>query len=190
MEIVMDELKNNYSVMAREIIYCGIGMDESVLHFGACDNDLNFIETVDQLDLDIQYTAVDVKESVQTLFTDYQPSQKTYPWITVNVPMQEFIDDIGDQRYNWTILTGVFDKPLYSERQYQFLDTVISSCFDFSDNVLFTIKEEPIFNNENSMEPYFQSSVLYLFSQIIGVYPKATIKKVEEGRYIFCISRF
>ena len=53
------------SNVAKEIMYCGIGNYESVLHFGACDKDLFFLETLDEHELDIQYTAVDVKEEVR-----------------------------------------------------------------------------------------------------------------------------
>lgn len=166
--------------VAEEIIYCGVGMNESVLHFGACDKDLFFLETLDEHGLDIQYTAVDVKEEINTLFTRFQPVERTHTWMTVEESMQEFIDNVEDERYTWTLLTGVFDKPIYSERQYQFIDTVIRSCSDFSDNVLFTISEQPT--------PEYKYSIVYLFQHFNQLFNKVTIKKVEEGKYIFCLS--
>jgi hypothetical protein len=165
--------------VAEEIIYCGIGMNESVLHFGACDKDLFFLETLDEHGLDIQYTAVDVKEEINTLFTRFQPVERTHTWITVEESMQEFIDNVEDERYTWTLLTGIFDKPIYSERQYQFIDTVIRSCSEFSDNVLFTISEQPT--------PEYKYSIVYLFQHFNQLFNKVTIKKVEEGKYIFCL---
>ncbi len=166
--------------VAEEIIYCGIGMNESVLHFGACDKDLFFLETLDEHGLDIQYTAVDVKEEINTLFTRFQPVERTHTWITVEESMQEFIDNVEDERYTWTLLTGIFDKPIYSERQYQFIDTVIRSCSEFSDNVLFTISEQPT--------PEYKYSIVYLFQHFNQLFNKVTIKKIEEGKYIFCLS--
>ena len=187
----MEELNQNYSEKAREIIYCGIGNHESVLHFGACDKDLHFIKTLDQLQLDIEYTAVDSNEDINDLLKDYEPLERTHPWFIVNESMQEFIDNITEERYNWTVITGVFDKPLYSERQYQFIDTVIRTCLQFSDGVIFTINENPVYlENGNPTEPYFQYSILYLFSQIVGIYPKSITKKIGEGQYIFCITTY
>lgn len=169
--------KNN---LAKEILYCGIGNHESVLHFGACDTDLYFLETLDEHELDIQYTAVDVKEEINTLLTRFQPIERTHTWITVEESMQEFIDNIESERYTWTILTGVFDKPIYSERQYQFIDTVIRSCSNFSDNVLFTITENPT--------PIYKYSIVYLFQHFNQLFNKVTVKKIEEGKYIFCLT--
>jgi hypothetical protein len=166
---------------AKDIIYCGIGQYESVLHFGACDNGLNFIKNLDELGLDIQYTAVDVKDEIQTIFSDFEPMERTLSWISVNESMQEHIDNITDEKYNWTILTGVFDKPIYSERQYQFIDTTIRSCMDFSDNVAFTISEQPT--------PVYKYSMVYLFQHFTQLYNTVTIKKIYEGRYIFSITK-
>ena len=105
---------------------------------------------------------------------------RTLPWITVNQPMQEYIDDIEGERYTWTIITGVFDKPIYSERQYQFIDTVIRSCMEFSDNVIFTISQQAT--------PVYKYSIVYLFQHFNQMYDKLTVKKVEDGKYIFCIN--
>jgi hypothetical protein len=167
--------------LAKEILYCGIGINESVLHFGACDSDLYFLETLDEHELDIQYTAVDVKEEIETLFSRFEPIARTLPWITIQQSMQEFIDDVEDERYTWTILTGVFDKPLYSERQYQFIDTVIRSCIDFSDNVLFTINQQAT--------PVYKYSIVYLFQHFNQEYSKVTVKKIEDWKYIFCVTK-
>lgn len=181
MEINVEEyqLKND---VAKEIIYCGIGQYESVLHFGACEKDLFLLETLDEHELDIQYTAVDVKEEVQTLFSDFEPLQRTLPWITVNEPMQEFIDNMEIERYTWTLITGLFDKPVYSERQYQFIDTVIASCMHFSDNVIFTISEQPT--------PIYKYSIVYLFQHFNQLYQRVTVKKVEDGKYIFHLRNY
>lgn len=172
------QLKNH---IAREIIYCGIGQYESVLHFGACDTDLFFLETLDEHGLDIQYTAVDTKDDIETLFTRFEPMERTQPWISVNESMQEHIDNITTEKYKWTLITGVFDKPIYSERQYQFIDTAIRSCIEFSDNVIFTISEQPT--------PVFKYSVVYLFQHFTQLYNTVTVKKIYEGKYIFSITK-
>ena len=177
---MFETIDNNNTEISREIIYCGIGNHESVLHFGACDKGLHFIKVLDEFGLDVQYTAVDVDDEVNTLFSDYEPMERTHPWISVQETMQEFIDNNDGERYMWTLVTGIFDKPLYSERQYQFIDTVINSCFAFSDNVIFTIKEQAT--------PVFKYSMVYLFQHFNMQYTKVTVKKVEDGKYIFHVS--
>lgn len=176
-----EEIDENYGKLAREIIFCGIGPYESVLHFGACDNNLNFIKQLDELGLDIQYTAVDAKEEIKTLFSDFEPAEKTEPWISIQESMQEHIDNIEDERYTWTIITGVFDKPIYSERQYQYIDTVIKSCLDFSDNVIFTLRE--------TASETFQYSMLYLFSHLVAEYDTVTTKKLSDNQFIFQVTK-
>lgn len=176
----MEQTEENYGKLAREIIFLGIGPYESVLHFGACDNDLNFIKQLDELGLDIQYTAVDAKDEIKTLFTDIEPLEKTEPWISIQESMQEHIDNIEDERYTWTIITGVFDKPIYSERQYQYIDTVLKSCLEFSDNVIFTLKE--------TSSETFQYSMLYLFSHLISEFDIVTSKKLKDNQFIFHVS--
>jgi hypothetical protein len=177
----MEQIEDNYGQLAREIIFCGIGPYESVLHFGACDNELNFIKQLDELQLDIQYTAVDSKDEVKTFLTDFEPMERTMPWISVQESMQEHIDNIDDERYNWTLITGVFDKPIYSERQYQYIDTVIKECFNFSDNVIFTLKE--------TFSETFQYSMLYLFSHLVAEYETVTAKKLKDDQFIFHVTK-
>ena len=177
----MENIEDNYGKLAREIIFCGIGPYESILHFGACDNELNFIKQLDELELDIQYTAVDTKDEVKTFFTDFQPMERTMQWISIQESMQEHIDNIEDERYNWTIITGVFDKPIYSERQYQYIDTVIKECLKFSDNVLFTLKE--------TSSETFQYSMLYLFSHLVAEYETVTAKKLIDNQFIFHVTK-
>lgn len=174
--------ENDNTNLSREIIYCGIGNYESVLHFGACDKGLHFIKVLDELGLDIQYTAVDADEEINQLFTNYEPSERTHVWISTQESMQEFIDNMEGERYEWTLITGIFDKPVYSERQYQFIDTVIQKCFEFSDNVIFTISEQPT--------PVYKYSIVYLFQHFNQLYPKVTVKKVEDGKYVFHLNNF
>lgn len=176
----MERTEENYGSLAREIIFLGIGPYESVLHFGACDNNLDFIKQLDELGLDIQYTAVDTKDEVKTFFTDFEPMERTHQWISIQESMQEHIDNIEEERYTWTIITGVFDKPIYSERQYQYIDTVLKTCLEFSDNVIFTLKE--------TSSETFQYSMLYLFSHLISEFSIVTTKKLTDNQFIFHVS--
>ena len=170
---------DNDSGFAKEIIYCGIGNYDSILHFGACDNNLFFLPILDELGLDVQYTGIDVKDEVKTFLTDFEPIERTHIWISHQDSMQEFIDNMNDERFAWTLITGIFNKPLYSERQYQFIDTVIKNCLKFSDNVIFTIDE--------TSSSDFKYSMIYLYSHFTNEYNTVTVKKIDTGKYIFHI---
>lgn len=164
---------------ADEIIYCGIGQNERVVHFGACDKGLNFINKIDEFALDIEYTAVDISDDIHTIFTNNEPLEKTHNWSYNQESIQEFIDNNDYNQYDWSIITGIFDKPLYSERQYQFIDTIIRECFKFSTNVVFSIKEFPT--------PVYRYSMVYLFQHFTSLYNHVCVKKISENNYIFYI---
>ena len=174
------------SNLASEMIFCGIGHHERVLHFGALDNDLNFIEALDEYELDIEYTAIDPEERIKTFFTEKQPMERTHNWVSHQSTIQEFLDELEDSDYrpnlyNWVLVTGVFDKPIYSERQYQFIDSIVEKCAFFGENVVFTIKEIPT--------PTFKYSMVYLFSHFTVKYNKVNVKKIAENEYIFHITK-
>lgn len=176
----MEENINYKKTLIDEMIYCGIGNNESVLHFGACYFDQNFMKTLDQFDLDIEYTAVDVHENIKTFFTDYEPYERTHPWVSVQESMQEFIDNITDQRYNWTIISGIFDTPIFNNRQYVFIDTIVENCLKFSDNLIITI--------DIKQTPTFEYNVGFLILHFISKNKKITVKKISDETFIFCIN--
>jgi hypothetical protein len=183
LEIIKEETmeeNNDKKQLLDEMIYCGIGSNESVLHFGACYFDQDFMKTLDEFELDIEYTAVDVDDNVKTLFTDYQPYERTHPWTSVQESMQEFIDNITEERYNWTIISGIFDKPIYTNRQYLFIDTVVGNCLKFSDNLIITI--------DIKQTPTFEYNVGFLILHFISKHKKITVKKITDTTFIFCIN--
>jgi hypothetical protein len=174
--------KNNLDyTMLQEIIYCGIGDGESVLHFGAYAYGNDFLKILEDLELDISYTAVDTKEEINTIFSDFKPSERNNPWVSVNESMQEFIDNIDYEKYHWTIITGVFDKPIYNDKQYVFIDMVIKSCLNFSDNLVFTL------DVKNTEE--FEYNTGFLVLHLLSKYNKLTVKKLSEDKFIFCINK-
>jgi hypothetical protein len=169
----------NYKLL-QEIVYCGIGNSESVLHFGACTYGNDFLKILEELDLDISYTAVDVDEKIKTIFTDFNPSQRNYPWVSVEETMQEFIDNIDYEKYHWTVITGIFDKPIYADKQYVFIDMVIQSCLKFTDNLIFTL------DVKNTKE--FEYNTGFLVLHLLSKYTKLTVKRLAEEKFIFCIN--
>lgn len=172
-------MDKDYKIL-EEVIYCGIGQGESLLHFGACNSGDTILKVLDEYELDIEYTAVDVDDKIKTFFTDFEPNERTYPWVSVQETMQEFIDNVKEERYNWTLITGIFDKPKYKERQYQFIDAVLKDCMRFSDNVIFTVEIKPFED--------FKYNMGFLLLHSFSKFKKVTIKKIEEDTYIFCIN--
>lgn len=166
--------------LLEEIVYCGIGDGESVLHFGACAYENKFLNILEELELDIAYTAVDVDEKVKTIFTDFEPSHRNHPWVSVQETMQEFIDNIDYEKYHWTIITGIFDKPIYSDRQYVFIDMIIKSCLKFTDNLIFTL------DVKNTKD--FEYNTGFLVLHLLSKHDKLKFKKLSDDKFIFCIN--
>ena len=171
-------MDDNYKLL-EEVIFCGIGQDESLLHFGACSSGNTILKILDEFELDIEYTAVDVDSKIKTFFTDFSPDERTHPWISLQETMQNFIDTITEERYNWTLITGIFDKPKYKEKQYQFIDAVLKECLKFSDNVIFTIKVKEFED--------FKYNTGFLLLHQFSKFNNVTAKKIKEDTYIFYI---
>ena len=167
--------------LTKQIIYCGIGNNESVLHFGACDKDLNFISTLNDFELDIQYTAVDIdKEKIDSLFSKQNIPKRNHQWISTHDNMQDFISNISEERYHWTVITGIFDKVVYRDAHYQFIFTTIEECKKFSDNVVFTLKK--YVSPETTNNPSFTFEILSSRYNTVG------LRKMKDNTYLFHIT--
>ena len=94
--------------------------------------------------------------------------------------MQEFIDNIDYEKYHWTVITGIFDKPIYADKQYVFIDMVIQSCLKFTDNLIFTL------DVKNTKE--FEYNTGFLVLHLLSKYTKLTVKRLAEEKFIFCIN--
>ena len=46
----------------------------------------------------------------------------------LNVTMQDYIVD-NDQKYDFALITGIFDKQLYGDDQFQFIHSTINEMF-------------------------------------------------------------
>jgi hypothetical protein len=167
--------------LAKQIIYCGLGNDESVLHLGACDKDLNFISALNDFELDIQYTAVDVnKEQIDSLFSRQTIPKRSHQWISVHDNMQDFISNISEERYHWTIITGIFDKVVYRDSHYQFIFTTIEECMKFSDNVIFSLKKY--------VPPEITHNPSFTFEILSSRYNMVGLQKMKDNTYLFYIT--
>ena len=171
-------MENN---LASEILYFGIGNDESILHFGACDSDVDMIRVLNDLELDVQYTAVDVnEEKTNNLFHNQEIPKRNHQWISTQDSMQDFISNIDDERYHWTIITGLFDKIIYKDAHYPFIFTTLDECMKFSDNVIFSLKK--YVNTDTVHNPSF------IFEILVSKYGKVNLKKLENHTYLYCVT--
>ena len=165
-----------------EILMLGVMTGDKILHVGACDDGLNLIESFENNGIDLFYLGVDVKDSIKELGEKYKDVDH-YSFIQQSV--QELIDEeLSDQSgamvFNYTILTGIFNKPAYEDKHYLFMSTLIDRCMKFSERVVFTL--------DASKYNEYNYSVLYVMNNLINMYDSVTIKKLKKDNYIFCIT--
>lgn len=166
-----------------EVLMFGVTPGDKILHVGACDSDVNLIEGFEERNVDVFYLGVDVKEEIKELGEKYKDVDH---YSFIQQPIQQLIDDelaeqYGATIFNYTILTGLFNKPIYEDRHYLFISTLVDRCLKFSQKVIFTLDAKE-YNK-------FNYSVLYVINNIINTYNLATIKKLKKNNYIFCITQ-
>jgi hypothetical protein len=176
-------LRNDEDInLGLEILSFGISRGNRILHVGACDTGLNLIDEMHNLDLETFYLGIDVKDQIQELQEEYKDIP-TYAFKQKSI--QDFIDEEMSQSntanvFDYTILTGVFNKPVYGEQHYLFISTIIDRCMKFSDKVIFTLDESNFGN--------FSYSILYVINNTLSAYNSVIIKKLKKNNYIFCIT--
>ena len=165
-----------------EIVKFGISQHDRILHIGCCDVGTDLIAKLEKLKIDSFYLGVDVKEEINNLKLKY----KDIPNYTfVQQPIQDFIEEqlseyTNGDIFECTVLTGLFDKPTYEERHYQFISTLIERCMLFSDKVIFSINTDSY-----SKHSY---SIIYVMNILMNTHNHVTIKKIKKNNYIFCIT--
>jgi hypothetical protein len=168
--------------LSEEILSIGFTTEDRVLHFGVCDNNLNFIETAEKNNVGLYYLGIDVKDEVDELSEKYKDMP---PYAFKKISMQDFIDDElydynGNLLFETTLITGIFDKPIYKERQYVFISMMIERCLRFSKKVIFII------NNKEYIK--YNYSILYVINNFLSAYNNVIIKKLDRNNYIFCVT--
>lgn len=168
--------------LAEEILLMDFNTEDRVLHFGVCDNNLNFIETAEQKNIGLYYLGIDVKDNVLELSEKYKD---TPPYAFRKISMQEFIDEeldeySGNLLFETTLITGIFDKPIYKEKQYIFISMMIERCLRFSKKVIFII------NNIDYVK--YNYSILYVINNFLSNYDNVNIKKLDKNNYVFCVT--
>lgn len=168
--------------MPLEILRFGITSGDKILHVGVCEKGLNLIQEFEKVGIDIFYLGIDVKDEIKELGETYKEVDH---YSFIQQPVQQFIDEeLSDQYgatvFNYTIITGIFNKPIYEDRHYLFISTLVDRCMKFSDRVIFTL--------DTSKYNQYNYSVLYIINNILNMYDSAMVKKLRKDSYIFCIT--
>lgn len=168
--------------LAEEILLMGFNTEDRVLHFGVCDNNLNFIETAEKNNIGLYYLGIDVKNDVDELSEKYKDIP---PYAFRKISMQKFIDDVmikyeGNIEFETTIITGVFDKPIYKEKQFIFISTIIERCLRFSNKVIFIINDKDYYN--------YNYNILYVINNLLSSFNGVNFKKLDKNNYVFCVT--
>lgn len=165
-----------------EILNIGFNNTDRILHLGCGDQEINFLDNISKIKKEIYYLGVDA--DIDKIDEFYEKYSSVPHYNFENSTLQDFLDytmfhQYGIQTFDKTIITGIFDKPTYKEKQYIFISTVIRRCLSFSKKVIFTM-------DENNYEDY-KYSILYAINDLISSNEKVDIKK-KFNKYIFCIT--
>jgi len=178
-------------LLAREILSCGVGKSDKILHFGSgYSNNLLFSYISDLKsqklieDLSVIYHGVDVNEqSLEKIFSKNSNTENPLEIRLFNKSMQLFLDENeGDNQYKWTVITGIFDEKTYKENQFDFIDKMISESLKISEEGIicsFLIDE----NEENY-------NIQDIISYIDSVYSSYKISRLNEKNYVICIHKY
>lgn len=187
MGILTMDIENQ--ILAREILTCGINTSDSVVHFGSGYKELMLYNYLLHLnsqnligDISLQYTSVDPEESVNQSIIDLGDTKSFGVKIETHTQStQEFLDENGNT-YDWSVITGLFDKNLYGDKQFQFLDRIIDSCFNISNQGV-------VFTFDVSKENDDTYTVRHIISYIESKFKRYRINKINEKFYVMCIYR-
>jgi hypothetical protein len=137
-------------------------------------------------DLDIKYTAIDVKEnSVNFLREKNSELFQKIDFNSESKTIQDFIDENrnSESSYDWTVISGVFDKIKYGAEQFKFIDTILMESLNLSKfGVIFTFDG----NKENSNNYNIRSINSYLDSS----YGRYRITKMDDNIYVVCVFKY
>jgi len=167
--------------LSKEILSFGIKPTERVLHFGCGDKQTNFLKNIQHIMPGIFYLGVDVNID---LIDKMNETYKDYPiYAFNNTTLQNFLDydveNYNNPYFEHILITGIFDKPTYKEKQYIFISMVLKKCLMIADSVIFTVDD---YNYRD-----YNYSVLYVINNLISSFDNVQMKK-KFNKYIFCVT--
>jgi hypothetical protein len=180
-------------MMSSEMLVNGVGKDHTILHFGSMCNDSMLFRYISQLykngsvpDLNIKYTSIDVNEnSIEKL---REIDEELFEKINNNsqsISAQEFLDNNSNKNlsYDWTLITGIFDTPIYKSDQFKFIDSLILESMKMTKyGVIFSLNLLTEMYNDYDVNPFSA----YLDS----TYNRYKISKLDNNTFIVCIYKY
>jgi hypothetical protein len=168
--------------LCKDILAFGIKPTERLLHFGCGDKQTNFLNNVIKLNPQIFYLGVDVNiDTIDSLNEKYKDNPE---YAFQHDTMQNFLDYTmfgreGSLEFENILISGIFDKPAYKEKQHIFISTVVKRCLQFTNSVIFTV------DDYNYRE--YNYTVLYVINNLISSFNNIQMKK-KFNKYIFCVT--
>lgn len=162
-----------------EIVNCGILEEDSILNLGAGHKEGKFLETL------LEYNgtfggglvkAVDADpKRIKTLTKKFKNENVKF----YETSIQNYIE-VETEQSDWVVLTGIFDNYLYGNTQHDYIISVIKNYISLANKgLIISLKEK--------LTDEFSYEISYFFTYLYYNFQKFTIKKVEDGNYIFCI---
>lgn len=171
-----------------EILRFGIQKNESIVHFGAGHKSGYFLSDFYQntflnKNLDLKYDGIEADESRLNATKEIMKTLEGGETISlVQTSMQDFIVDNTNQ-YDWALITGIFDKNIYGDDQFNFIHSVINEMFNFVEGgVIFT------YNSLDNQEENY--NIYYMNAYIQNNYNRYSIVKINEHEYVYCINKY
>lgn len=161
-----------------EIVDCGISSEDTILQLGIGYKNGKLLETL------TEYWGIKASELTDITGIDVNDekikklSKKFTNVSFVKNTAQEYLD-VADKKYDWHIVTGIFDEYMYDDLQHSFVLKTITRCLELSEHgVIFTLNKN--IGDEFSYNPIF------IYADLITNYSNVFSKKIEDN-YIFCI---
>lgn len=177
-------------LLAREILGCGIGKTDRIVHFGSGFYDSLMFSYLSDLKsqnlipgLEIEYTAVDIEDEkiskVKEINSNLDSPINVHLY---NTTIQSFLDS-NQSEFEWSIITGIFDKRLYGEKQFEFLDKILGETLKIStEGIIFTFDTQKE-NDDNY-------SIQHILSYIDSVYSRYKVSRINEFNYVICVNKY
>lgn len=183
-------IKFRDQLFAREILSCGVGVMDKIVHFGSGYKNsllwdyLSSIKTQNLVEnFGVIYTAVDADaHSINEISRTNAENATGIDVRLINNTMQSFLDTNTDE-FDWSIVTGIFDKNLYGEEQFKFIDTMITNLLNIS-------REGLIFTFDSSRESDESYNINLVIDYLSSIYNRYRINRINEENYVICIYKY
>jgi len=162
-----------------EIVNCGILEEDSVMNFGAGHESAKFLETLRDYNGSFEDGKIIAIEPSQDKIKMITKKFKNEKLSLIESSLQDFI--VGQPPIvDWVVITGIFDNDTYGDQQHDFVSSVLESTLPLSNKGV-------IFNINQNISNDFSYAMIYFFTDFATNYQRFTVKKFNDGNYIFCI---